>query len=121
MDIKEHNEKPAYLESISFLLREQGAYMRECSSEVLKNNISLFPVFLIHKGEITWGEDILPETGDSEWKIHLSTAEELIKKGIIQLEKARVFVAGFKNPEEFACLLAISPNEGAHFIFYPYP
>ena len=121
MDFKEHDEKPAYLESIRFLLREHGAYMRECSKDVLKNNISLFPVFLVHKGEITWGEEILSETPDSEWKIHMSTAEELIRRGVIQLEKARVFVAGFKNPEAFACLLTISPDEGAHFIFYPYP
>ncbi len=115
-----NGQKPAYLESIEFILKEHAAYMRECSAGVLDDNITNFPVFIVHKGEIAWGEDILSETPGTEWKIHLSTAEELIRRGVIQLEKARLFVTGFKNPREFACILALSKEEGAHFIFYPY-
>jgi len=115
------NEQPAYLYSIEHVLRENGAYLKDCAATIMDDNITNFPVFVFHKGEVTWGENITPEGEQAEWQINLTTAEELIRKGIIELEKAKLFVAGFKNPREFACVLAVTKSEGAHFIFYPYP
>ena len=107
--------------SIEHVLRENGAYLKECAAAVMDDNITNFPVFLFHKGELDWGEDITPEGESAEWRIHLTTAEDLIRRGIIELEKAKLFVAGFKSPREYACVLALSKTEGVHFIFYPYP
>lgn len=119
---KDHNEQPAFLFSIEHVLKEQADYLKECAGAIMDDLISNFPVFIMHKGEITWGENITGETNeDMEWQINLSTAEELIRRNIIELEKAKLFVAGFKNPRAYACILAIDKNEGAHFIFYPYP
>lgn len=115
-----HSEQPGYLYSIEHTLRENGSYLKECAAAVMDDNITNFPVFVFHKGEVTWGENITP-AGDAEWQIHLTTAEDLIRRGVIELEKAKLFVAGFKSPREFACVLAVAKSEGAHFIFYPYP
>jgi hypothetical protein len=117
----EHNEQPGYLYSIEHVLRENGTYLKECAGAVMDDLITNFPVFIFHKGEVAWGENVTPEGEQAEWQINLTTAEELIRKGIIELEKAKLFVAGFKNPREFACVLAVTKSEGAHFIFYPYP
>lgn len=123
MFTNEHNEngQPAYLYSIEHVLRENGSYLKECAAAIMDDNITNFPVFIFHKGEVVWGENITPEGEQAEWQISLTTAEELIRKGVIELEKAKLFVAGFKNPRQYACILAVSKSEGAHFIFYPYP
>lgn len=117
----EHSEQPGYLYSIEHTLRENGGYLKECAAAVMNDNITNFPVFIFHKGEVAWGENITPEGESAEWQIHLTTAEDLIRRGVIELEKAKLFVAGFKSPRDFACVLALSKTEGAHFIFYPYP
>lgn len=114
------NEQPAYLYSIEHNLKENGDYLKECSAAIMDDNITNFPVFVYHKGELTWGENITPEKNGAEWQINLTTAEDLIRRNVIELEKAKLFVAGFKNPRKFACILALSKEEGAHFIFYPY-
>lgn len=119
----EHNDNGqlAYLYSIEHALRENATHLKGCAETVMDDNITNFPVFVFHKGEVAWGEDITPEEESAEWRIHITTAEELIRKQVIELEKAKLFVAGFKNPRQFACVLAVSKTEGAHFIFYPYP
>jgi hypothetical protein len=118
--LKEEDNRPEYLFSVEQCLKSNASYLKECALAVLEDEVTHFPVFIFHKGEVTWGENITPDDEDAEWFVHLSTAEELIKRGIIELEKAKLFVAGYKNPRQFACVLAVAKEQGASFIFYPY-
>ncbi|MCG9910806.1 MAG: hypothetical protein MH137_05830 [Flavobacteriales bacterium] len=117
---EEEDDRPEYLFSVEQYLKSNASYLKECALAVLEDQVTNFPVFIFHKGEVTWGENITPDAEDTEWFIHLSTAEELIKRGIIELEKAKLFVAGYKNPRQFACVLAVAKEQGVSFIFYPY-
>lgn len=115
-------DKPAYLESLELIIPACNELLSESSEAIMDDGISDFPIFVFHKGGINLGQDIsehAPETA-SEWYIAASTAEELIKTGIILPEKAKLFVAGYKNPKTHACILAVNEKGDSNFIFYPY-
>jgi hypothetical protein len=54
------------------------------------------------------------------WSIFASTTEDLIKAGIIQVDKARFFITQYKPVKEYICLFVVASETEAGFIFVPY-
>lgn len=115
-------ERPEFLDSLEEAAAVASDYLKVASEGIISDDISKFPVFVFHQGGIEFGEDITSEASTSEtgWFVRATTAEELIKFGIIELEKAKLFIAGYKNPETHACILSVVPPNNIHLIYFPY-
>lgn len=114
-------EKPDYLESLEKDLKLYKEFIREASETIIQDGVSDYPVFIMHKVPVPFGELILnAEELDAEWSVTATTAEDLIKMGIIQIEKAKQFIANYKPATEQMCLLVLPDVGRANFIFTPY-
>ena len=108
------------LKSLEKDLRYYEESIKDISIEILKSELSKYPVFLAHQHEIELGELILDKNElGTDWSIHATTMEELIEKNLILKERKEFFELNYKDPKGFICLLVIVP-EGANFVFYPY-
>lgn len=95
--------------------------MKDAALGIVEDEISNFPIFIAHKEPVMLGEPL--STGIekiSDWKLRATTAEELLKIGVIEPDKAKIFVAGYKDFRTHACILAIFSAQDQSFIFYPY-
>lgn len=115
------NEKPFYLESLEKDLADFKESIMEVSNSIVEDGISNYPVFIAAKEFFPIGELILDkEELQTNWSIFASTAEDLIKNGIIQVEKARFFITQYKPVKEYICLFVVDSEKQAGFIFVPY-
>lgn len=115
-------EKPkeSPLKSLEKDLIYYSESIQEIAEEIIAEGVSAYPVFLAHQHELPIGEVILDrEELGTDWTIQVSTAEELIEKGILSRKKDDNFYKAYKDPKTYMCLLVIVP-EGANFVFYPY-
>ncbi len=114
-------EKPAYLDSLQ---KDLGIYkepIMEASLSIVGEGISDYPVFIASKEFFPIGELILDkEELETTWSIFASTTEDLIKAGIIQVDKARFFITQYKPVKEYICLFVVASETEAGFIFVPY-
>jgi hypothetical protein len=114
-------EMPDYLESLEKDLKLYKESIREASETIIQDGVSDYPVFIMHKVPVPIGELILnADELDTEWSVSATTAEDLIKAGIIQIEKAKQFIATYKPATEQMCLLVIPDYKRANFVFIPY-
>ena len=114
-------EKPEYLQSLEKDIQLFKESIREASESIIQDGISSYPVFIAHRIPFFMGEIILDkEELITEWSISATTAEELIRQGVIQVEKAKFFISNYKPAQEYMCLFVVPSEEEAHFIFIPY-
>jgi len=115
-------KKPKHelLDSLENDLQFYKESIREVSSDIMKEGISSFPVFIAHELEVSLGEKILDkdELGRS-WSINSTILEELTERGVIASDKVEEFKKVYKDPKEFMCVFLIS-EKGGNFIFFPY-
>ncbi len=112
---------PEELQQLQDALNAASEAMKEAAQGIADDEISNFPVFIAHKEPVLLGEPL--STGIekiSDWKLRATTAEELLKIGVIEPEKAKIFVAGYKDFKTHACILAIFSAQNQSFIFFPY-
>ena len=115
------NEKPAYLESLEKDLTLFKEPIMEASAAIVDEGVSDYPVFIAAKDFFPVGELILDKDElQTNWSIFASTTEELIKAGIIQVDKARFFVTQYKPVKEYICLFVVASETEGGFIFVPY-
>lgn len=115
------NEKPAYLESLEKDLMLFKEPIMEASASIVGEGVSDYPVFIAAKDFFPVGELILDKDElQTNWSIFASTAEDLIKSGIIQVDKARFFITQYKPVKEYICLFVVASETEAGFIFVPY-
>jgi len=111
---------PSPLISLESDLKIYKEPIREVAEEILREQLSRYPIFVAHQHEVKLGELILDKDElKTSWSIQASTLEEFVEKGIIQRERQELFENNFKDPKQFICLFVIVP-EGANFVFYPY-
>lgn len=116
-----NNEKPAYLDSLQKDLELFKEPIMEASESIVGEGVSDYPVFIASKEFFPVGELILDkEELQTTWSIFASTAEDLIKAGIIQVDKARFFITQYKPVKEYMCLFVVASESEAGFIFVPY-
>lgn len=109
------------LQQLQDALNAASEAMKEAALGIVEDDISNFPVFIAHKKPVMLGEPLSSGIEKiSDWKLRATTAEELLKIGVIEPEKAKIFVAGYKNFRTHACVLTIFSPQNQSFIFYPY-
>jgi len=114
-------EKPAYLDSLQKDLEIFKEPIMEASASIVGEGVSDYPVFIATKEFFPIGELILDkEELQTTWSIFASTTEDLIKAGIIQVDKARFFITQYKPVKEYICLFVVASETEAGFIFVPY-
>ena len=125
LDQEENNErKPPQKESplkrLESDLKLYSESIKEVSTEIMVEGISLYPVFIAHQHKVSIGELLLDKDElNTDWSIHASTLEEFVEKGIILAAKKANFIKHFKSANEFMCVFVMVP-EGANFVFFPY-
>lgn len=114
-------ERPAYLDSLEKDLRLFNESIQEASESIRNDGISEYPVFIASRDSFPVGELILDKDElAAEWSVYATTAEDLIKVGIIPVEKARFFITQYKPAAQYMCLFVVSSQTEAGFIFVPY-
>lgn len=113
-------QKESPLKSLESDLKLYSESLREVSTEIMVEGISLYPIFIAHQHQISVGELVLDKDElNTEWTIHASTLEEFLEKEIILPEKKANFIKHYKSANDFMCMFVVVP-EGANFVFFPY-
>lgn len=91
--------------------------MREAADTIIDENVSDYPIFVVHQQEVELGIPIA-ERGKvkGNWSINASTMEEMISKNILKEEKVDSFKTIYKSPKTHLCCFVLS-ELGAQFIF----
>ncbi len=107
------------LKEIEREIRQYIPILSKAADSVLDQDISNYPIFVVHQGELELGVSVIdPTKVQSQWAINLSILEEFAAKQIIQPEKINDFREIFKDPQEQFCFFIIS-EIGANFVFIP--
>jgi len=100
-------------------LRQYKPIMEKAADSILDQEVSKYPIFIIHKGELPLGITLIDkEKTKGEWSINASILEEFTTKQIIKTERIENFRNIFKDPSAHLCLFVLS-EAGANFIFLP--
>ncbi len=119
-DERKFPKKESPLKSLESDLKFYSESIKEVSTEIMVEGISLYPIFIAHQHKLSIGELLLDKDElNTDWTIHASTLEEFLEKGIILTDKKENFIRHFKNVNEFMCVFVVVP-EGANFVFFPY-
>lgn len=104
------------------LEKELEAYkplMGKAADSILDQEISDYPIFIIHQLEVAVGIPLVEKNNDDlRWSIAASSLEEFVSKQLIEQQKVDSFRTIYKDPNKFLCLFVLS-ELGAHFIFMP--
>lgn len=92
--------------------------MGRLADQVRDEDISRYPIFVVHPATVELGLPIVEKGERSRWSIHVSTLEEFHVKGLIQPERIDEFRRVYKDPDEQLCLFILS-DLGAQFVFMP--
>lgn len=92
--------------------------LSQASDVILNENVSKYPIFIIHQQEVHMGVSLIEAGEKIKWSVNASTLEEFVTKELIFHEKAQDFIATYKDPEQHLCLFTLS-ELGAQFIFIP--
>lgn len=108
------------LQSIKNDLEVVGTFMRDFSMHVIFEEISHFPVYIAYEKEVALGKPFFSkEEHNLNWNYNATILEELIKRGVVQPDKAEQFKKTYGDPEERACIFIVMEQEGG-FVFVPY-
>lgn len=100
-------------------LTRYRAIMGLASSQMLDQEVTKYPIFIVHQQEVQLGVPLVTQDNDThKWSIHASTLEEFNVKGLVPNEKVDEFRKVFKDPQDFFCIFVIS-ELGAQFVFLP--
>ena len=94
--------------------------IQEVSKEIISNDVSRYPIFILHKKPVNLGRLILEaEAFEAKWNVSASLLEEFVAKELILNDKLKEFQNAFKDPEEYLCAFIAADGAG-HFVFLPY-
>lgn len=105
------------LKQIEREIRQHVPGLCKAADAVLDQEVSKYPIFIVHQGELELGVSVITREKGS-WSINLSILEEFAAKQIIPTENIDNFREVYKDPETHLCLFIIS-EIGANFIFIP--
>ncbi len=92
--------------------------MSLASDSITDQEITKYPIFVIHQHNLEIGVSLTGEDDLGVWKIQASSLEEFVSKQLIEPNKIDSFRTIYKNSAKFFCLFVIS-ELGAKFIFLP--
>lgn len=106
------------LKQIQDQIRPWSSMMDTISDQVRDQDISRYPIFVVHPATVELGLPLVEKSEQVKWSIHISTLEEFAAKQLILNEKLDAFREVYKDPGEFHCLFILS-DLGAQFVFMP--
>jgi len=113
------SQEESLFKQIERELRQYKPMMGKAADSILDQEVSNYPIFIIHKGELPIGIALLDKAKTKgEWSINASILEEFTTKQIIKADRVENFREIFKDPSENLCLFVLS-EAGANFIFLP--
>ena len=106
-------------EQLEKIIAPYKAVLGKAVDTVLEQEISSYPIFVLHKQPIELGISLKNEINTpNEWLVNLSTLEEFSTKQVIEESRVNRFTKIYKNPTEFLCLFVLD-EFGANFVFLP--
>ena len=109
------------LENIERYIRHNEDYFRRIATTVVTENISQYPIFVIHREpQLVIGKPIPNTKKKSEWAVNVSFLEEFVKRKLLQDNKIETFKNAYQDVQRFLCIFVVFGNENANFLFYPY-
>ena len=100
-------------------LQDYSSTMEKAQQAILDQEISKYPIFVVHQHEIELGVLLVDGTNlGLQWSINASTLEEFLSKQIIQPERVDSFKQVYKDTDQYFCCFVLS-ELGANFIFLP--
>ena len=106
-------------EKLENIVAPYKAVLGKAVDTVLAQEISKYPIFVLHKEPIELGISLENEINTpNDWLVNLTTLEELSTKQVIEASRINRFTKVYKNPSEFLCLFVID-EFGANFVFLP--
>ena len=105
------------LKEIKESLTPYKAMISKASDKIMDENISSYPIFVVHDSGIALGLPLVEE--DEKIRVNASTLEEFSTKSLIQKDKLEDFKEVFKDPTTQLCLFIINKKLGATFVFLP--
>ena len=109
-------------EKLLQLKKELSGYlaaMAEAAEVIVDQEVSLFPIFVVHQHTVDIGINIVDkEKASGNWSVNASTLEEFVTKQILSTEKVDDFKTLYKSHDDELCLFVLS-ELGANFIFLP--
>ena len=91
--------------------------MAKASDSILDQEISSYPIFVVHKAEVALGLPLVEN--DRDININASSLEEFSTKSLIAKDKLEDFTNVYKDPKLQFCLFIINEKIGATFVFLP--
>ncbi len=110
-----HEKQKSKLESIIDYLDRYKDLMIKATDAVIDQEISDYPIFVIHDGSMNLGVSILQ---DEELAISISSLEEFSTKQLISDDRIKPFIKIYKDPFHYFCLL-VTLLEKPSFVFAP--
>jgi hypothetical protein len=100
-------------------LRRYRKALNNALDIMLDQEISNYPIFIIHQQELAMGVKVIEAGEDTGlWSVNASSLEEFALKEIIEALKIEEFKKVYKSHNDCFCLFVLS-ELGAQFIFYP--
>ncbi len=108
------------IETLKVFLAPQKKVLKKAKEEVLVQDISNYPIFVLSEKEIELGIPLVKSALDDKnfSYIRMTTLEELATKGIVEMSKVDDFRALYKSKKDHFCLLIIRTDQ-PEFVFYP--
>lgn len=100
-------------------LRRYRKALREAREIMLDQEVSLYPIFILHQQELEMGIPLI-EAGNENglWSVHASSLEEFVIKNIILEDRIEEFRKVYNSHDHHFCIFVLS-ELGAQFIFFP--
>jgi len=117
MSLEENSVNPLYT-SLFATIEKQRDNLFLLVSEILRNEISKYPIFIASKTQIALGKPFVMQEKPEDWNINISLLEEFAALSIVSEEHLEEFKRVYKDPEQFFCFLVIS-QEKEEYIFIP--
>jgi len=121
LDEQEKELNKTIIESIDLDITTYEDYLKEISSVMLTNEVSKYPIFVLHQKEtINLGRPIIDlNKSKTKWSVNVSHLEEFANKNIVKDKSLEAFKKVYKNPSDYICIFVLN-NKAANFIFRPY-
>jgi len=91
--------------------------LEEVATRCIEEKITRYPVFIASQKPLNLG---LAVVQTEYWYFRVSVVEELERKGLLDTQGLQEFKSTYTDPLERACILLITPTDGAKFVFIPY-
>ncbi len=100
-------------------MKPYKAMLGQAADTILDQEVSAYPIFVLHQQHISLGIPLLEGQGDTiPWSVNVSTLEELATKKVVSLDRVDAFQEVYRDPRAFLCLFVLS-DSGADFVFMP--